>query len=192
MSPSKPCGNWRSMPSSARWDSIATEENIEWLKTQGCPYRVVSRERNKHFDPEQATVIRDEPGVRISVQRVIDETTGEGRLYCHSTAREGKERGIAERFCTRLEAELQSLAEGLHLPGRVKDYEKVLVRIGRLRQRYSRVARYDEIRLERDEATGRASALQWQRLVPTEGILPGVYCLRTDRKDWDASTLWHT
>jgi len=92
---------------------IATAQNVAWLKAQGYPYLVVSRERNKQFDPEPATVIRDQPGVRIRVQRVLDEDTGEVRLYCHSSAREDKERGIAERFCTRLEAELTSLAEGL-------------------------------------------------------------------------------
>lgn len=171
---------------------IATEKNLAWLKSQGYPYLVVSRERNQHFDPTQATVIRDQPGVRIRVQRVLDEDTGEVRLYCHSSRREDKERGIAERFCTRLEAALKSLAEGLDLPRRVKDYDKVLVRIGRLRQRYARVARYYEIRVEQDEASGQATALHWQRLVPTEDILPGVYCLRTDRQEWDTATLWQT
>ena len=171
---------------------IASEENVAWLKAQDYPYLVVSRERHKQFDPEQATVIRDQPGVRISVQRVLDETTGEVRLYCHSSAREDKERGIAERFCTGLEKELKALAEGLHQPRRVKDYDKVLVRIGRLRQRYARVARYYDIRLEKDQTTGRATALHWQRLVPTEDILPGVYCLRTNRTRWDESTLWQT
>jgi len=171
---------------------IATEANIEWLKARSYPYLVVSRERHKQFDPAQASVVRDQPGLRISVQRVLDEDTGEVRLYCHSSAREGKERGIAERFCTRLEAELQHLAEGLHLPRRVKDYDKVLVRIGRLRQRYAKVARYYELHLEKDEASGRATALHWQRLVPTEEILPGVYCLRTNQADWDDATLWQT
>ena len=93
----------------------------------------------------------------MRVQRVVDESSGEVRLYCHSSAREDKERGIAERFCARLEAELNALAEGLHQPRRVKDYEKVVVRIGRLRQRYARVARYYDIQLEKDETTGRAT-----------------------------------
>jgi hypothetical protein len=74
----------------------------------------------------------------------------------------------------------------------VKDDDKVLVRIGRLRQRDARVARDSEIRVEQDEASGQATALHWQRLVPTEDILPGVDCLRTDRKEWDTSTLWQT
>jgi transposase len=171
---------------------IATEENLAWLKAQGYPYLVVSRERNKHFDPEQASVVREAPGMRIRVQRVLDEATGEVRLYCHSSAREGKERGIVERFSTRLEAALQHLAEGLHRPRRVKDYDKVLVRIGRLRQRYARVARYYDIRLEKDEASGNATTLHWQRLASTADTFPGVYCLRTNQTDWDDATLWHT
>ena len=87
---------------------------------------------------------------------------------------------------------MQYLAEGLHLPRRVKQYEKVLTRIGRLRQRYSRVARYYDIRLEKDAASGNAKALVWTRIIPTEDTLPGVYCLRTNQADWDESTLWNT
>jgi hypothetical protein len=75
--------------------------------------------------------MREAPGLSLCVQRVLDETTGEVRLYVHSSIRAGMERGIAERFCTRLEAALQALADGLHQPRRVKDYAKVLVRIGR-------------------------------------------------------------
>ena len=110
----------------------------------------------------------------------------------HSTVREGKERGILARFSTRLEEQLNYLAAGLHLPRRVKDHEKVLTRIGRLRQRYSRVARYYDIRLEKDDASSNAKALHWARVVPTEDTLPGVYCLLTNRTDWDDATLWST
>jgi transposase len=171
---------------------IATEENLAWLAEQGYRYLAVSRERHKQFDAEQATLIRDEGAIQIRVQRLVDEASGEVRLYCHSTGREAKERGIERRFSTRLEAALQYLAEGLHLPRRVKNYEAVLTRIGRLRQRYSRVARYYDIRLEKDEASGNAKALAWTRIVPTEDTLPGVYCLRTNQADWDETTLWHT
>lgn len=114
------------------------------------------------------------------------------RLYCHSTGREAKERGIGRRFSPRLEAELQHLAEGLQQRRRVKNYEQVLVRIGRLRQRYSRVARYYDIRVEKDEASGNAKTLRWTRITPPEATLPGVYCLRTNQAQWDEATLWHS
>jgi transposase len=171
---------------------IATEENLAWLTAQGYRYLVVSRERHKQFDAEAAILIREAGDTQIRAQRLVDEVTGEVRLYCHSTGREAKERGIERRFSTRLEADLQYLAEGLHLPRRVKNYEAVLTRIGRLRQRYARVARYYDIRLEKDEASGNANALVWTRIIPTEDTLPGVYCLRTNQADWDESTLWHT
>jgi transposase len=171
---------------------IATEENLAWLRERGYRYLVVSRERHKQFDAEQAVLIREEGATRIRAQRVVDEASGEVRLYCHSTGREATERGIAQRFSSRLEADLQYLAEGLHLPRRVKHYDKVLTRIGRLRQRYSRVVRYYAIRLDKDEATGKATRLHWTRSVPTEDTLPGVYCLRTNQTDWDEATLWNT
>jgi transposase len=171
---------------------IASEENIAWLRERGYRYLAVSRERHKVFDAEQATLIREEGATRIRVQRLVDADTGEVRLYCHSTGREAKERGIAERFSTGLEAALDHLAEGLHRKGRVKRYEKVLTRIGRLRQRYARVARYYDIRVEKDETSGNAKALSWSRITPTEDTLPGVYCLRTNQAQWDDATLWHT
>ena len=171
---------------------MATEANLAWLREQGYCYLVVSRERHKQCDPEQAMMIRDEGATRIRAQRVVDEDSGEVRLYCHSTGREAKERGIAQRFSTRLEAELTYLAEGLHLPRRVKHYDKVLTRIGRLRQRYSRVARYYDIRLDKDPDSDKAKALQWSRIVPTDDTLPGVYCLRTNQAEWDETTLWQT
>jgi len=171
---------------------IASAENIAWLREQGYRYLAVSRERHKQFDVEQATLIRAEGDTRIRVQRLVDEASGEVRLYCHSTGREAKERGIGRRFSTRLEAELQHLAEGLHQRRRVKNDEKVLVRIGRLRQRYSRVARYYDIRVEKDEARGNAKTLRWTRITPPEDTLPGVYCLRTNQAQWDEATLWHT
>jgi transposase len=171
---------------------IATEENLAWLNEQKYRYLVVSRERHKPFDADAAILIRAEGDTQIRAQRVVDEVTGEVRLVCHSTGREAKERGIEQRFSTRLEADLQYLAEGLVLPRRVKHYDKVLTRIGRLRQRYSRVARYYDIRLDKDEASGNAKALVWARILPTEDTLPGVYCLRTNQADWDENTLWDT
>jgi len=171
---------------------IATEENIAWLSAQGYRYLAVSRERHKRFDAAQATLIREEGSTRIRVQRQVDTASGEVRLYCHSTGREAKEQGIGQRFSRRLEAQLEHLAEGLHRPRRVKNYEKVLTRIGRLRQRCSRVARYYDIQVEKDEASGNAKTLQWTRITAPADTLPGVYCLRTNQTQWEEATLWHT
>jgi transposase len=171
---------------------IATQENIEWLKAQDYRYLVVSRSRHKQFDEEEATLIKDDGKVRIQIQRVIDKTSGEVHLYCHSSRREKKDRAIQRRFSERLEAQLQHLADGLAIKGRVKNYDKVLTRIGRLRQRYSRAARYYAIEVDKDECSGNATAIRWSRITPEEETFPGVYCLRTNQDQWDDQTLWRT
>ena len=159
---------------------IATQANIDWLKAKidagAC----------------EAALIKEDQGVRIRVQRVVDESTGEVRLYCHSSRREKKDRAIGRRFSERLEADLQHLAAGLTSKGRVKNYDKVLIRIGRLRQRYSRAARYYAIEVDKDQDRGNATAIRWSRITAEADTFPGVYCLRTNQDQCDDETLWRT
>jgi len=171
---------------------IATEENIAWLIAHGYRYVVVSRRRHRQFDPEAACLIKEDGPLRIRAQRVVNEQTGEVELYCHSTEREEKERGIADRFAQRFEAALQHLADGLHKKRSVKRYETVLERIGRLKQKYPRAAQYYDITAEPDDAGANAKAIRWRRVTPVDDTLLGVYCLRTNQTAWDEATLWHT
>ena len=171
---------------------IATEENIAWLNEQGDRHKVVSRRRHRQFDPDDACLIKEDGLLSIRAQRVVNDDTGEVELYCHSTQREQKERGIAERFAQRFEAELQKLADGLHKPRTVKRYETVFERIGRLKQKYPRAAQYYEISVEQDETGPNAKVIRWQRITPVDDTLPGVYCLRSNQTEWDEQTLWQT
>ena len=61
-------------------------------------------------------------------------------LYCHSTRREDKGRVIFNRFSSRFEETLDKQNSGLHKKGCVKKYDKILVSLGRLKQKYSRTA----------------------------------------------------
>ena len=171
---------------------IASEENITYLVENGYRYLVVSRKRQRQFDPDAAILIKEGDDLTIRAQRRVNAETGEVELYCHSSQREKKEQSIAELFAKRFEAALQKLAEGLHKKGTVKRYDKVLERVGRLREKYSRAAQYYEVSVEQDQSTGKASAVRWQRTKPIEETLPGVYCLRTNETAWDEATLWRT
>ena len=137
-------------------------------------------------------LITQDGELSIRAQRVVNADTGEVELYRHSSEREKKDRGIAELFAKRFEAALEKLAAGLHKKGSVKRYEKVLERLGRLREKYSRAAQYYEVRVEQDASSGKATAIHWQRTTPIAETLPGVYCLRTNEQDWDEATLWRT
>jgi len=171
---------------------LATEENIAWLREHHYRYVAVSRKRHREFDAEHSTLIKDQGELRIRAQRRINAESGEVELYCHSSQREKKEQGMAELFAKRFEQALEQLASGLHKKGTVKRYEKVLERLGRLKQKYSRAARYYEITVEPDASSDKASALRWKRIKPIDETLPGVYCLRTNQEQWDEATLWHT
>ena len=171
---------------------IATEENIDWLVEHHYRYLVVSRKRHREFNPDAAVLVKDQDNLRVQVQRIINADTGEVELYCHSSQREKKEQGIAELFTKRFENALEKLAAGLYKKGTVKRYDKVLERLGRLKEKYSRAAKYYEITVEHDSVTGKATALHWQRHKSIDDTLPGVYCLRTNQDQWDEATLWRT
>jgi len=171
---------------------IASEENLAWLVENGYRYLVVSRKRHREFDPDAAVLIKEDEDLRICAQRRVNADTGEVELYCHSSQREEKERGIANLFAQRFEAALATLAEGLHRKGTVKRYDKVVERLGRLREKYARAAQYYEVTVEHDPARAKATAIHWQRTTPIAETLPGVYCLRTNEAEWDEATLWRT
>lgn len=173
---------------------IATEDNVTWLQEQHYPYLVVSRKKHRSFDEASSLVVKEDAEYTVKAQKVVDEQTGETLLYCHSTRREKKDQAIGNRFVSRFEEDLQKLAAGLQKKRCLKKYDKVMVKIGRLRQKYARVSRQYEIAVERDEHSGNAVNITWHRqpAPETTDTFPGVYCLRTSHTDWDEATLWQT
>lgn len=173
---------------------IATEDNITWLKEHGYHYLVVSRKRHREFDKSASVVVKKDQDCTVRVHKKIDEKTGETLLYCHSTMREKKDQAIGDRFIRRFEADLQTLENGLHKKRCLKNYDKIMVKIGRLRQKYSRVSSQYSIDVEKDKKNGNATQITWQHkpTPETTDTHPGVYCLRTSQTDWDEKTLWKT
>lgn len=173
---------------------IASEKNIEWLKANEYPYIVVSRKRHRQFDEEEAVVVKQDKGCTVKAQKVIDSKTDEVLLYCHSTQREKKERAINNRFTIRFEEDLEYLDAGLHLKNRLKKYDKVMEKIGRLKQKNARASKLYQIDVLKDEKSGNAVKIRWTRNAEpdTKDGFPGVYCLRTSHKDLNEDTLWNT
>lgn len=175
---------------------IASANNIAWLVEHAYRYIVVSRERQVTDPREQdgALLIRDTERRQVRVYRDIDAASGETRLYCHSEQKAQKERAIRNRFHERLEAALTQLQAGLTQKGTVKNYAKILERIGRLREKNSRVAPDYQIDVTPDAAYKNAVALTWHRQAPSaeKDRHCGVYCLRSNIPDWSEEQLWTT
>jgi hypothetical protein len=114
---------------------IATEDNLSWLTEHHYPYLVVSRKKHREFDEASSVVVKQDTECTVRVHQVFDENSGETLLYCHSTQREKKDTAISNRFVSRFEEALEKLRSGLHKKQCLKNYDKVMVKIGRMRQK---------------------------------------------------------
>ena len=114
---------------------IATEANVTWLAEHGYRYLVVRRGGVRQFDETQAVSIETAGGEPIRLQKEMSEEGKEVRLYCHSAGREAKETAMMARFSQGFEAGLQKIADGLNKPRSEKRYDKLLERIGRLKEK---------------------------------------------------------
>ncbi len=173
---------------------IATQANIDWLIEHKYRYLVVRRGGSRQFDANESVATQTASGETVRVQKVMREDGKELYLYCHSSGREAKELAMVERFCKNLEAGLQKIADGLLKPNGEKNAEKLLLRIGRLKQKSRGASQHYTITLQADETGKTAIALTWKQAF-VEGTMathPGVYCLRTNVLDWDAHKLWQT
>jgi transposase len=172
---------------------IATEANLSWLRAQGYHYVVVSKLRERQFDPALATSVQSAGQAQIKIQRVLDEQ-GHALLYCHSPAREQKDRAIDAAKTAGFEAVLLKLQAGLSKPRGTKDLAKVMERLGRAKQRYSRAAQHYQVDVTKDDSGTQVRTITWtKRIKPGSAAAhPGVYCLRTTLLDWDNATLWRT
>lgn len=167
---------------------VATAENLALIREAGCHYVTVARRRPEETPPEGLTVIKETPDATIRVKRL--EEAGEVVLYCHSTGRAKKEAAMRTRLTGRFEEGLTRLAASLAKPRGLKSYPKVMERLGRLKEKYPRVARFYDIEVQ--QQAGVATALTWTIPAPArlEARFSGSYYLRADRRDLNDAELW--
>jgi transposase len=173
---------------------IATETNVSWLIEHNFRYLVVSRERSRRFDASQATETSTAKEETIKIQRVLSDDGKEVRLYCYSEKRQEKETGMTRRFTEHFEQGLAKLAAGLEKPRGNKNRDKLLEKIGRLKEKSHGIGQHYTITTTCDESGTKAIALMWEE-TPVDGTQltrPGVYCLRSNELTWDEAMLWRT
>lgn len=173
---------------------IATEANLTWLVAQGYRYLVVRRGGARQFDDTRALCIETAGGETLRLQKELSEDRQEVRLYCHSEGREAKETAMVTRFTARYEAGLQKISQALQTPRGEKRHDKILVRIGRLKEKSHGASQHYTVTLVTDEAGKMVTGLSWVKSVVsgTMATHPGVYCLRSNELTWDEEKLWRT
>jgi transposase len=180
---------------------MAFADNLQQITERGYHYLVASRpgERNAHLDAfeEEAgwqEIVREpsptnpgQPKTRVVVKRKV--VGDEVHILCKSDGREAEDRAIREKHEQRLLAELRKLQVRV-ATGKLKDAAKVHEAIGRLKERYPRVARYYAIGY--DAAT---ASVTWGEHVERKALatrLDGGYLLKTDRQDLTDEEIWRT
>lgn len=173
---------------------IATEANLAWLFEHGYRYLVVRRGGARQFDEAQSVTIETAGGDPIRLQKEISEDGKEVRLYCHSAGRQAKETAMVARFSQGFEAGLQKIVDGLLKPRAEKRYDKLLERIGRLKEKSRGASQHYTVNLATDESGKTVTGLTWVKaeVIGTMATHPGVYCLRSNELNWDEEKLWRT
>jgi transposase len=171
---------------------IATEDNIKWLRSQHYCYIVVSRKRKKAIPSDVAMVAvkvdEKHDSVLVKAGLAKNPETDELELYCHSVDKEKKEEGIKNKFQQRLEDELLKARSALDLKYGTKQYDKVVEKIGRLKEKYKLVSHGYKVTIEKESETGKAINITWSRK-KTDNT-SGTYCLRTNHKDLNEQQIW--
>jgi transposase len=178
---------------------MAFAANLAQIRARGHHYLVAARypERGAHHDAfadgtDWTEVLRvpspRNPGQKKTRVFIKRQTVGaEVHILCRSDARIDKDRAIRDTHEQRLLADLQRLqARVAH--GRLRDAAKIQEAIGRLKERYSRVARYYVITY--DAATGVVSWTEQAEKKAAARALDGTYLLKTDRQDLADDEVW--
>jgi transposase len=178
---------------------LAYQEDLEQIRAHGHHYLVASRqsERNAWLGEfEQGNgweeVVRtpsprnpDQEKSQVHFKRCL--RGNEVYILCLSEGREEKDRAIRETHEQRLRKDLQALKMRVE-KGQLQEEKKIHQAIGRLKERYPRVARYYRMDYEAEHKT-----LTWEENHEKKAIaekLDGGYVLKTDRQDLTAEEIW--
>ena len=171
---------------------MAAKDNLTWLRAQGYRYLVVSRERERQFDPQRPWKSPPPGATRCNCNWCRMNPVR--KSACMVIRWPGqKENAITRRFAERFETGVQKMAAGLAQPRGEKRLAELHERLGRLKEKTAASQHYT-IELVPDAEGKQATALHFDPQ-PIDGSRlthPGVYCLRSNAAGWDAEQMSRT
>jgi transposase len=178
---------------------MAFDDNIAEIKQRKLSYVVASRqpERDRWLadfeDTEGFTPVIRQPSPLNGAQKKTSievKTCADGEhtfVLCRSEQRIAKDRAIRTKQEGRLRADIDKLTRRV-ADGKLVKADKINQAIGRLKERYPRVARYFQISHDPRTAT-LVCELDVIKYAKAEQ-LDGCYLIKTDRKDLSGDELW--
>jgi transposase len=172
---------------------IATEDNLKWLRGNGYTYIVSARQKAPGVEITGDPVLvgnSEKYQVTVIELPIIGQ---EKWLHCESPAKKATASSMKTFFQKRFEEDLTKLAAGLQKPKGRKKLNKVLERIGRLREKHRSISSCYEINAIPSDDGLTAIRIEWAVLSEKiEDKLTGCYYLRTNLLQLDAKELWDT
>jgi transposase len=168
---------------------IGTNDNLQLIRSMGFHYITVSRSRPKETPPaEELKVIKQDRDGTVLAKKI---ELAEGALvYCESSGRALKESSMKSRFQKYWEVGLQDIAASLTKKRGIKQYGKIMERLGRLREKYPTIARYYTLEVQHDGDKVKGITWQIDQEAELQARFAGSYYLRSSRSDLNARELW--
>lgn len=180
---------------------MSGQENLARIRGRGLHYLVAEPygERNDwveefqqaegfeevHREPSPRNPFQHKSTIQVKRRRVGEET----HVLCLSSERKDKDRAIREAHEKKLLADLEKLKKRVAKgKGKGTQPEEVRESIGRLKERYSRVARYYQMEYDAKAKVFRYRLDETKRAGAEK--LDGSYLLKTDRQDLSADEAW--
>jgi len=171
---------------------IATKDNISLLSKRGYPYMVVERKR------AEAGYVDEFKGAEYSFEKTVKddgiiyfkkiESGSNARLLVLSRAKKEKEEGMDALKEKRFLEDIGKLKKSVSR-GSIMLLPKIQIRIGRLMQKYSTVAKYYDIGTETDREGKKVLALtvgKKKEKRDERKVLTGCYVIETTHRDMAA------
>jgi len=176
---------------------IATADNIKLLKEMNYPYVIIerkdiSKDYIKEFENHKSTFteIKDSRDQSVYIKKEMLETGG-SRVLCLSEMRKAKEEAIDKKREDRFLEDINKLKKSIK-NGRIKKEDKVHIRVGRLKQKYSAIAKYYDIQVDVDKKRMIALDVKAVKLIEREERtkLTGAYVIETTHEELGAEEIW--
>ena len=143
---------------------------------------MISRKRNLSLPEDIAgVVVKEDPDHQVTTYWVQPSEGDEVQWYCHAQGMENQGCAMDEKLKQRFIEEWEKITAGCSKKGCTKKYDKVCEKLGRLKEKYSKVASHFERELTADANQENALSLTGHDKETRANKNKGIYCIRTNQ-----------
>lgn len=170
-------------PTLAMDRGIATKENLELIKKYGFPFTVIERASRTHLFKEEFAKLEGFKKIEDTKKQIIHLKKIGNKILCFSEAKGEKERAMRDKKIERTQKELDALIKSI-TSGSIKDPEKILVRIGKIKKGCSNFDKLFKLTYSENFKDLKYEQTQWNK------ELDGCYIIEYDNIQGSDEDIW--